>query len=170
MLTPSPPAAPPIWGDVPGSEPVDLPSLSVDLVTDAYWSRVEPLLPPSALENLHKISQPPHGRGRKPVHPRQIFLAIIHVVVHRISWYELPEADYGLSYGTASIAFRRWGRDGFFARLHRAGLAPHREWEGVAWCWNKSRHPWAQITLAGDEAVKPLKARTRTAGRFRRPA
>lgn len=140
---------------------VALPVLSVDEVTDTYWFQAEPLLPSVALENLHKIAHPGAGRGRKPVHPRQIFRAIIYVIVHRISWYELPESSFGLSYGTAAIAFRRWSRDGFFARLHKAGLAPHEQFEGIAWDWDKTKTPWEQVTLSGNTPLKPVKPRSR---------
>lgn len=149
--------------------PLDSPSgiltLSVEVVTDEYWSQVEPLLPSVALENLQKITHSGPGRGRKPVHPRHILRAIIHVIVNRISWYELPEATFGLSYGTAAIAFRRWSRDGFFARLHHAGLASHDQWEGIAWQWNKAQSPWQQMTLPGSSPIKPVKARSKGTSR-----
>lgn len=140
-------------------------NLSVEVVTDDYWSQVEPLLPSMALENLQKIAHAGAGRGRKPVHPRHILRAIIHVIVNRISWYELPETTFGLSYGTAAIAFRRWSRDGFFARLHEAGLASHRQWEGIAWQWNKAQVPWQQTTLPGSAPVKPVKPRSKGTSR-----
>lgn len=148
----------------PGS-PSDIPTLSVEVVTDDYWSQVEPLLPSVALENLQKITHAGAGRGRKPVHPRHIFRAIIHVIVNRISWYELPETTFGLSYGTAAIAFRRWSRDGFFARLHKAGLASHEQWEGIAWQWNKAQSPWQQATLPGSSPIKPVKPRSKGTSR-----
>ena len=148
---------------VPAHLKADLPTLSPEVVTDSYWMRVEPFLPQVALENLSKISQPAVGRGRKPVHPRQILKAIIHVVVNRISWYQLPETTFGLSYGTAAIAFRRWSKDGFFARLHDAGLAPHSEWEGIAWRWHQDGGEWSQLTVDGSESIKPPKSRQRTA-------
>lgn len=145
--------------------PPDIPALSVEAVTDEYWNQVEPLLPSAALENLQKITHSGPGRGRKPVHPRHIFRAIIHVIVNRISWYELPESSFGLSYGTAAIAFRRWSRDGFFARLHQAGLAGHAQWEGIAWQWNKAQSPWEQATLPGSSPIKPVKARSKGTSR-----
>ncbi|WP_051946275.1 transposase [Verrucomicrobium sp. BvORR106] len=143
----------------------DVPPLSVEVVTDEYWSQVEPMLPTVALDNLQKIVHSGAGRGRKPVHPRHIFRAIIHVIVNRISWYELPETTFGLSYGTAAIAFRRWSRDGFFARLHKAGLAPHEQWEGIAWQWNKAQVPWEQVTLPGSTPIKPVKPRSKGTSR-----
>jgi transposase len=130
-------------------------------VTDEYWEAAEPLLPEVDKMNLGRIADPNAGRGRRPVHPRLILQAIIHVVVNRISWYQLPEQEFGLSYGTAAIAFRRWSREGFFARLHHAGLASHAEWERVAWEWQQTDNGPVQVALTAMEPTKPLKLRSK---------
>lgn len=137
------------------------PPLSEQCVTDEYWAVAEPLLPQVDKGNLGRIADPNAGRGRRPVHPRLILQAIIHVVVNRISWYQLPEQEFGLSYGTAAIAFRRWSREGFFARLHEAGLASHAEWQGVAWEWQQTEHGPVQMALTALEPVKPMKLRSK---------
>ena len=145
-------------------------------VSDALWSRVEPLLPqrnPRA-ERKHKYRRR-LGGGRKPISPRDIFAAVVYVLRTGCQWKALPK-----SFGSASSIhqhFQRWRRQGFFVRLWRAGLAEYDELEGIAWRWQSIDGAMMKAPLA-QEAVGPnptdrgkkRKQATSAGGRPWRPA
>ncbi len=120
-------------------------------VSDALWSRVEPLLPqrdPRA-QRRRKFRRRPGG-GRKPIAPRDIFAAIVYVLRTGCQWKALPK-----SFGSASAVhhyFQQWRQEGFFVRLWRAGLAEYDEMEGIAWEWQSLDGTQGKAPLA-QEAV-----------------
>ena len=66
-------------------------------VSDALWTRVEPLIPPS----------PSHAQGgRTRVPDRQIFSAIVYVLRTGIPWNALP-SELGASTTVLSAGFTR---------------------------------------------------------------
>jgi transposase len=120
-------------------------------VSDALWSRVEPLLPRRnpRTEPRRKYRRRPGG-GRKPISPRAIFAAIVYVLRTGCQWKALPK-----SFGSASAIhqyFQQWRQEGFFVRLWRAGLAEYDDMAGIAWEWQSLDGTQGKAPLA-QEAV-----------------
>jgi transposase len=90
--------------------------MSLPLVRDELWSRVEPLLPPVKPRRFR-------FPGRKPIHPRQILSGILFILKTGIRWDDLP-AELGWGCGrTCRQTFARWHKAGVWQRLHEALLA-----------------------------------------------
>ncbi len=101
-------------------------------VSDALWSKIEPLVPARKRPRGRKYQRKP-GAGRKPLPARQIFSAIVYVLRTGCQWKALPR-----EFGSASAVhahFQRWQREGFFRKIWKAGLAEYDEMEGIAWRW-----------------------------------
>src|SRR5216684_2737092 len=86
------------------------------LVSDALWERLQPLLPP-----------PPQRRfrfpGRKPLDYRKILTGILFVLKTGIAWDDLP-AELGCGCGkTCHHYLRQWHQAGVWQRLHALLLA-----------------------------------------------
>ncbi len=146
-------------------------------VSDAFWAKVEPLIPGVTRPEGRKYHRKP-GAGRKPMPPRQIFSAIVYVLRTGCQWKALPR-----EFGSASAVhthFQRWQEQGFFLHLWQAGLAEYDEMEGIAWDWQSidgAMHKaplatecvgpnptdrgkkWAQAKPAGRRAWRPALAR-----------
>src|SRR4030043_968678 len=102
-------------------------------VSDAFWQRVEPLLPqPTRDPNKSYIRK--KGGGRKPLYYRQVFEGIIYVLRTGCQWKALPKEVYG-SPSSIHKYFLEWKRKKVFVRLWRKGLAEYDEVEGIAWRW-----------------------------------
>jgi transposase len=85
------------------------------LVSDALWSRIEPLLPPP------KPRRPTHP-GRKPLEPRKVLTGIIFVLKSGIAWEELPQ-EMGCGCGMSCLNYlKAWQRAGVWERLHHVLL------------------------------------------------
>ena len=88
--------------------------MSRELVPDALWSRVAPLLP----------ARPPRPKGgRKPVADRACFAGILFVLKTGIGWEDLPQE---LGFGSGMTCWRRlkrWTHAGVFDQLHQILLA-----------------------------------------------
>jgi transposase len=101
-------------------------------VSDVFWARVEPLIPPRQRDGGRAYRRRPGG-GRKPMEARRIFEAIVYVLRTGIPLKALPR-----SFGSASAIhqyFQDWQRAGFFLKLWREGLAEYDAMEGIAWDW-----------------------------------
>lgn len=101
-------------------------------VSDAFWARIEPLVPKRERES-GRVYQRRAGGGRKAMEPRRIFEAIVYVLRTGMQWKALPR-----SFGSASAVhkhFQNWQKAGFFLRLWREGLAEYEAMEGIAWDW-----------------------------------
>ncbi len=93
-------------------------------VSDEFWARVEPLVPP----------QPPKPKGGRPrMADRAAFGAIVYVLRTGIQWNALPR-EMGAS-STVHARFQEWREKGLFERLHKAGLTEYDELEGIDWEW-----------------------------------
>jgi putative transposase len=93
-------------------------------VSDEFWERVEPLIPPA----------PSHAKGGRPRMPdRRAFEAMIYVLRTGIQWNALPK-EMGAS-STVHERFQEWERAGFFERLWEEELARYDELEGIEWEW-----------------------------------
>jgi transposase len=83
-----------------------------DLVPDALWGRVAPLIP------VPKKKKP----GRPRVDDRAALEAIIFVLRSGIPWEMLPTKQFGLSGMTAWRRLEQWTRAGVFEQLQRVLL------------------------------------------------
>jgi transposase len=101
-------------------------------VSDAFWARVEPLIPAPARVEGRAYKRAP-GAGRKRMPARRAFEAIVYVLRTGIQWKALPR-EYGSS-SSVHRYFLEWERADLFRGLWAAGLAEYDELEGVAWRW-----------------------------------
>jgi transposase len=122
-------------------------------VSDAFWQRVEPLIPARPTRSETKFFERRAGAGRKPKDPRLVFEAIVYVLRTGCQWKALPAERFG----SASAIHRRflaWEKAGFFLALWQAGLAEHDEMEGIAWRWQSIDGALLKAALA-QESVGP---------------
>ena len=120
-------------------------------VSDAFWAKVEPLVPVPRREPGRRYRRKP-GAGRKPMSARQVFAAIVYVLRTGCQWKALPR-----EFGSASAVhkhFQDWQKAGFFLTLWRAGLAEYDEMEGIAWDWQSIDGALGKAPL-GRECVGP---------------
>ena len=104
------------------------------IVSDAFWARVEPLLPPRAPRpSRGKYARKPGG-GRKPKAARLVFEAIVYVLRTGCQWKALPEERFG-SASAIHKRFLEWEKAGVFRALWQAGLAEYDDLAGIAWRW-----------------------------------
>jgi transposase len=114
-------------------------------VSDALWSKIEPLLPLRKRQGERKYRRRP-GAGRKPMPARQVFSAIVYVLRTGCQWKALPK-----EYGSASAVhayFQRWQQEGFFLKIWKAGLAEYDEMEGIGWNWQSIDGAMGKAPLA----------------------
>lgn len=102
-------------------------------VSDEFWERVAPLIPPPK-RNPNKEYKRKPGGGRKAIPDRTVFEAIIYVLKTGCQWQALPKKRFG-SPSAIYMHFARWQKEGFFLALWQAGLAEYDEMEGIAWKW-----------------------------------
>jgi transposase len=101
-------------------------------ITDAFWEKVEPLLPRNERDQNKDYRRKPAG-GRPPITPRKALEAIFYVLRTGIHWKTLPER-----FGAASAihrCFRFWCEQGFFKALWIAGLQTYDETTGINGTW-----------------------------------
>ena len=104
-----------------------------ELVSDALWEKVLPLLP-------HARGRLPGARARYPIDDRACLRGIIFVVRFGVAWMDLP-ADLGLPTGmTCLMRLRDWQRAG--------------AWEGVRKVLERevpggSNIDWARLAQPG---------------------
>ena len=121
-------------------------------VSDAFWERVEPLVPVKNSDPKKKYVRKP-GAGRKAKPARQVFEAIVYVLRTGCQWKALPKERFG-SASAIHKRFLEWEEAGFFEALWKAGLAEYDEMEGIAWRWQSIDGTMMKAPLA-QEAVGP---------------
>ena len=84
-------------------------------VTDAFWSRAEPLIP-SRQRAADKSYTRKTGGGRKPKDPRLVFEGIVYVLRTGCQWKALPAERYG-SASAIHARFLEWEKAGVFEAL-----------------------------------------------------
>jgi transposase len=89
-------------------------------VMDAFWSRVEPLIPPRLERDPHKAFVRKPGAGRKPKPARVVFEAIVFVLRTGCQWKALPAERFG-SASAMHKRFLEWEKAGLFEAIWRAG-------------------------------------------------
>jgi transposase len=118
-------------------------------VSDEFWKRVEPLIPPPSRKPAEQYRRRP-GAGRPRKDPRVVFEAIVYVLRTGCQWKALPQ-EFGS--GSAIHAyFLKWEAAGFFEKLWQAGLAEYDDLKGIAWRWQSIDGSMMKAPLA-QEAV-----------------
>jgi transposase len=121
-------------------------------VSDAFWQKVESLIPAPQRDPNREYARKP-GAGRKPLPPRQVFAGIVYVLRTGIQWKALPKERLG-SPSAIHRHFLRWQAAGFFEQLWQAGLIEYDEMAGIAWTWQSLDGSLSKAPLARD-AVGP---------------
>lgn len=116
-------------------------------VSDAFWKRVEPLIPVGQCRESGRKYVRKLGGGRKPKEPRQVFEALVYVLRTGCQWKALPKERFG-SASAIHKRFLEWGAAGFFQRLWQAGLAEYDDMEGIAWRWQSVDGAMVKAPLA----------------------
>lgn len=122
-------------------------------VSDAFWKRVEPLIPPPAGRVANKEYQRRAGGGRPAKPARLVFEGIVYVLRTGCQWKALPKERFG-SASAIHTRFLQWERAGVFLALWQAGLAEYDEMEGIAWRWQSIDGSMVKAPLA-QESVGP---------------
>ena len=122
-------------------------------VSDEFWSRVEPLLPPTPGRDKTQQYARAAGAGRKRKDARLVFEAIVYVLRTGCQWKALPAERFG-SASAIHKRFLEWAKAGVFVRLWQAGLAEYDEMEGIAWRWQSIDGTMVKAPLA-QESVGP---------------
>lgn len=120
-------------------------------VSDAFWERVERLVPRRPKRPSNRKYRRKPGGGRKPIAVRTVFEAIVYVLRTGCQWKALPKERFG-SASAIHKRFMEWERAGFFVALWRTGLAEYDEMEGIAWRWQSVDGALLKAPLA-QEAV-----------------
>ena len=95
------------------------------IVSDEFWSRVEPLLP--------KVERRFRYPGRKRLDDRAALQGILFVLHTGIAWRHLP---LELGFGSGSTCYRRmvaWQQAGVWEKLHGLLLAELRAADQIEW-------------------------------------
>ena len=121
-------------------------------VSDALWSRVEPLIPKRRRLRGRRYRRKAGG-GRKPIAARKVFEAIVFVLRTGCQWKALPKEVFG-SASSVHKYFQEWKRRGVFVRLWRKGLAEYDEMQGIGWRWQSVDGAMVKAPLA-QETVGP---------------
>ena len=121
-------------------------------VSDAFWQRVQPLIPARPTRSPKQRYERKPGAGRKPKEPRLVFEAIVYVLRTGCQWKALP-AEFG-SASAIHKRFLEWEKAGFFLALWQAGLAEYEDMEGIAWRWQSIDGALLKAPLAR-ESVGP---------------
>lgn len=123
------------------------------VVTDAFWQRVEPLIPVASRRSAQKTYQRKPGAGRPPKPARLVFEAIVYVLRTGCQWKALPRERFG----SASAIHRRfleWEKAGVFEAIWRAGLAEYDQMAGIAWRWQSIDGAMFKAPLAQESVGK----------------
>ncbi|MDP7179454.1 MAG: transposase [Verrucomicrobiota bacterium] len=87
--------------------------MAVELLPDALWNEVQPLLP--------KHSPQPKG-GRPPVDDRLCLRGLIFILRSGMAYQLLPTEVFGVSGSTCWRRLRHWTEAGVWPKLHRCLL------------------------------------------------
>ncbi len=118
-------------------------------VSDAFWERVQPLLPSPKRDPKKKYTRKAGG-GRKPMEARRAFEGIVYVLRTGCQWKSLPKERFGSSSSIHGY-FQLWEKAGVFLKLWQAGLAEYDEMEGISWRWQSIDGAMNKAPLAQEE-------------------
>jgi transposase len=117
-------------------------------VSDAFWSKVEPLIPKKK-RTPGKRYKRKIGGGRKPIAKRRVFEGIVYALRTGCQWKALPKERFG-SPSAIHRYFQEWNKEGFFLKLWRKGLNEYDDMEGIAWKWQSIDGSMIKAPLALD--------------------
>lgn len=110
-----------------------MPKVSSWEVSDAFWEKVEPLIPKPA-RTAGKSYKRKQGGGRKPLDRRKVFEGIVYVLRTGCQWKAAPKERFGCP-SAIHRYFMEWSAAGVFLEMWRSGLAEYDDLEGIAWLW-----------------------------------
>lgn len=100
--------------------------MASELVSDALWAQIKPLLPPP---KPRRFRHP----GRKPMDRRKVLTGILFVLKSGIPWEMLPK-EMGCGSGMTCWRYLRdWQAAGVWLRIHEVLLARLREGDRIDW-------------------------------------
>lgn len=120
------------------------------VVSDEFWSRVEPLIP-APQRDPEKEYKRKAGGGRKPKPARIVFEGIVYVLRTGCQWKALPKERFG-SASAIHQRFLDWDKAGLFLALWQRGLAEYDEMAGIAWAWQSIDGAMTKAPLARESA------------------
>jgi len=126
------------------------------LVSDALWSKIQPLLPEHP--NTHRFGG---GRPRRP--DRDCLNAILFQLRCGCQWKALSATGICPS-STAHDRFQEWARAGVFLEFWKAGLLQYDELKGINWAWRSMDGCMTKAPLGGKK-MRGQSHRSRQAGR-----
>jgi putative transposase len=113
------------------------------LISDAFWEKLEPLLPKR--KNTHRF-----GGGRPRVPDRVCANAIFFVLRTGCQWNALNATGLCAS-STAHDRFQEWVEAGVFLKLWKAGLREYDELKGIDWDWLSMDGAMTKAPLSGEK-------------------
>ncbi len=78
-------------------------------LTDAQWTKIEPLLPAAPARKMN--------RGRPRANPRKVLDSILWVMRTGASWDDLPKQERFVAFQTAHRYLQNWADDGTFQNI-----------------------------------------------------
>ena len=112
-------------------------------VSDALWSKIEPLLPKPV--NTHRF-----GGGRPRADDRKCMNAILFVLRTGCQWNALNATGICPS-STAHDRFQEWVQAGVFLKLWQVGLQDYDELKGIDWSWQSMDGAMTKAPLGGEK-------------------
>lgn len=133
-------------------------------VSNEFWERVESLIPKRMRDKSKKYVRR-KGGGRKPIHARKIFEAIVYVLRTGIQWKALPK-QFGSS-SSIHAYFQEWAHSGFFKKIWKKGLAEYDDMKGIGWEWQSIdgsmiKAPLAQESVGANPTDRGKKGNKKT--------
>ncbi len=109
-------------------------------ISDAFWERIEPLLP------SYKVSC---KGGRPRLDMRKVFAGIMYVLKTGCQWKAMPR-EFGS--GSAIHAyFQEWVRKGLFSKLWKLALTEYDDLIGIDWEWQALDGAITKSPLGGEK-------------------
>ena len=109
-------------------------------VSDAFWQRVEPLIPARQRESADGYLRKPGG-GRKPKAARLAFEAIVYVLRTGCQWKALPTERFG-SASAVHKRFLEWQKAGLFDALYERIFGARLEPKHLPYLWQAGATGW----------------------------
>jgi transposase len=126
------------------------------LVSDALWSKIQPLLP--VHENTHRLGG---GRPRRP--DRDCLNGILFVLRTGCQWKALSATGICPS-STAHDRYQEWIDAGVFLEFWKCGLLEYDHLQGIDWTWLSMDGCMTKAPLGGKK-MRRQSHRPRQAGR-----
>jgi transposase len=123
--------------------------MAAELLPDALWEEIEPLLPPPSRAQT----------GRPPVDSKKALRGIIFVLRFGVPWQAVPTDAFGVSGSSCWRRFREWTEAGVWPEVHRRLLNRLGKLDGVD----------LQHVVVDSQSVRAVKG-GRTPARTRRTA